>query len=196
MNSYSDRQCCEALDKIAGVAGCHFWKHPDEVVDAVQQIKFSVVRVGVSVIIYDYPEVYPDPIVDTSIALAQKIDPGRRVLIGKRLGSHGAGTYTFPGGHVEYGETFEKACHREVWEETGLRIKNLRLVETVEHVFKEEGRHYVTFFYAAGLDCPASLLETREPEKCAGWIWAHPSELESYRLFAPTRKLVQKTGRL
>jgi ADP-ribose pyrophosphatase YjhB (NUDIX family) len=44
---------------------------------------------------------------------------GEQVLLGQRRGSHGAGDYAAPGGHLEYGESFETAVRREVREETG-----------------------------------------------------------------------------
>jgi 8-oxo-dGTP diphosphatase len=31
-----------------------------------------------------------------------------KILIGKRLSHHGAGTWEIPGGHLEFGESFEK----------------------------------------------------------------------------------------
>ena len=43
-----------------------------------------------------------------------------------RLGSHGAGTYALPGGHLEMGESWEACAAREVLEETGLEVSGLR----------------------------------------------------------------------
>ena len=54
---------------------------------------------------------------------------------------------TFPGGHVERGESFHDSMIREVWEETGLSIKNPVLCG-VYH-WTKEGIHNVVFLYKA-----------------------------------------------
>lgn len=43
-----------------------------------------------------------------------------------KVGKNYSGT-TFPGGHVETGETFKESVIREIYEETGLTIQNPRL---------------------------------------------------------------------
>ena len=45
------------------------------------------------------------------------------ILIGKRTGSHGAGTLALPGGHLELHESFYECAAREVYEETGLVLE-------------------------------------------------------------------------
>lgn len=53
-------------------------------------------------------------------------DPSReKVLLTQRSDN---GQWCLPGGAVDPGESVEEACAREVWEETGLRVKIIRLV--------------------------------------------------------------------
>ena len=91
-----------------------------------------------------------------------------KVLLGKRRGSHGEGTWAFPGGHLEMGESIEDCARREVAEETGIKIKNLQKGIFTNDIFSPE-KHYVTLFMVCDYD--SGEVETLEPEKCEGWEW-------------------------
>ena len=52
---------------------------------------------------------------------------------------------TFPGGHVEVGESFTEAVIREVKEETGLKIASPQMCGMKDWV--EDGIRYVVLFY-------------------------------------------------
>lgn len=69
-----------------------------------------------------------------------------KFLMGQRKGSHGAGTWTVPGGHLEFGEKIEKGAAREVLEETGLKVRNLKIAGITNDVFKKEDKHYITIW--------------------------------------------------
>lgn len=53
---------------------------------------------------------------------------------------------TFPGGHVEAGESFTKAVIREVWEETGLTIQQPKICG-VKQFQTIENERYLVFLY-------------------------------------------------
>lgn len=97
--------------------------------------------------------------------------PDGRILLGKRKGSHGAGEWSLPGGHVEWGETVEHAAAREVLEETGLTVENVHKLWYGDYFCTEKDLHYVTLFLTAEVCCDPELLRTVEPDKCEGWEW-------------------------
>lgn len=108
------------------------------------------------------------------------------VLLGKRMGSHGAGTWALPGGHLEFGESAAACAVREVREETGLEIESITAGPYTSDVFASEGKHYITLFVVARSDAGDPAL--CEPEKCSGWQWFRWSELPS-PLFQPLATL-------
>ena len=70
---------------------------------------------------------------------------GNAVLVQNRINPNWSGI-TFPGGHVEPGESFTDAVIREVWEETGLTISVPRLCG-IKSWPKSDGSRYIVFFY-------------------------------------------------
>jgi len=104
-----------------------------------------------------------------------------KVLMGYRLSKHGHGVWSFPGGHVEFGEHPDQAVTREALEETGLVITEVEKLNFTSY-FYENGSQYITLFFKA--TAWSGTLENKEPEKCKGLEWFHPDELPS-PLFAP-----------
>ena len=59
------------------------------------------------------------------LAVSGAIFRDGKILLVRRARSPGNGFYSLPGGRVEFGESLHTALHREVDEETGLRIEIL-----------------------------------------------------------------------
>ena len=113
---------------------------------------------------------------------------GDRLLLGKRIGSHGNNSWQFPGGHLEFGETVSDCARREVKEEAGIEICNLVQCGYTNDAFINADRHYVTLFVAG--DYAAGELTVMEPDKCERWGWFKWDELPE-PLFLPIRNFLK-----
>jgi 8-oxo-dGTP diphosphatase len=89
---------------------------------------------------------------------------GSDVLLQQRANVFGAGTWGLPGGHLEFGESFEDAAARELAEECGLKAVELRTV--LPHNTPYEQTHYVQIAVEV-LDWHGEP-EIREPDRCTG----------------------------
>lgn len=117
-----------------------------------------------------------------------------KVLVGERLASHGAGSFSIPGGHMEFGETFEEAALRELEEETGLTD-----VEITDLICVKNDRVYEKHFVTIGMLAEWKSGEpiAMEPEKARNWSWYAPDEVPE-NLFLPSRAVIEnwKQGKI
>ncbi len=109
------------------------------------------------------------------------------ILLGKRKGSHGAGSWCCPGGHLEFGEQIEECAVRELKEETGLVATSFRTTSWSNDLI--ESSHYVTFFVL--IESFSGTVELLEPEKCDEWKWFSLDALPS-PLFPTTESFLEK----
>lgn len=91
-----------------------------------------------------------------------------KVLLQRRKGSHGAGEYSFPGGHLEYMESFGECAKRETKEECGIEITNIKF-QLLANVKKYAPKHYVHIGLTA--DWKSGEPAVLEPDKSESWGW-------------------------
>jgi 8-oxo-dGTP diphosphatase len=100
------------------------------------------------------------------------VDNQGRLFLTRRVtkAKNERGLWEFPGGSVELGETIAAALRRETREEFGIEIVVGELLDIVDHILKEEGRHWVSPTYLCTIASGEPHIQ--EPEKCVeiGWF--------------------------
>ncbi len=116
------------------------------------------------------------------------------VLVGERLGSHMSGSFAFPGGKMEVGETPEETCSRECFEEINVKISPERFFfkTFTNDYFEKENKHFITLHYQCKLTFEeTTVIKNNEPDKCKGWFFA-PFENLPKPHFLPIQNLFKK----
>lgn len=108
------------------------------------------------------------------IGVGVMIFKDNKILLGKRKNAHGAGEYTWPGGHMEYMESFEQTIRRETKEETGLEITNVKFLRVL-NLKAYTPKHYVDILMTA--DWKSGEPKVLEPNTCEGWDWYDINDL-------------------
>jgi 8-oxo-dGTP diphosphatase len=111
------------------------------------------------------------------------------LLLGKRIDGHGKNTWQSAGGHLEFGESFKTCAQREIKEEIGIKVKNIKFVTATNDVFEKENKHYVTIFMVC--EYVSGEPTTLEPTKCKEWRWFDKNKLPE-SLFLPYDQILKK----
>lgn len=107
--------------------------------------------------------------------LCMVYDDNDNILVLDRLAGDWAGV-TFPGGHVEDGESVIDSVIREVKEETGLDIKAPKLCG-LKQWQNEDGSRYLVLFYKTN-----KFSGTIQASDEGDVFWIKRNELNSYKL--------------
>ena len=112
------------------------------------------------------------------LAVSAAIFREGRILLVRRARSPGKGFYSLPGGRVEFGESLHAAPHREVDEETGLKIAILGLAGWREVLPETPGNgHYVIMSFAARWTGSEPVLNDEHDD----FKWLAPDGLDDLR---------------
>ncbi len=148
----------------------------------MKELKFSTgvqnnsIRVGVGVIIKD----------------------GNKILLGKRAIDELAEgfepqennlreTWAMPGGKLEVGETLLECAKREIKEEVGIILNDLKLV-SISDDYKKSGNFLIIAFVSENFE---GTPKTMEPDKIKEWQWFQLDNLPT-PLFGPSEVAIKK----
>ncbi|MDL2343698.1 NUDIX domain-containing protein [Deinococcus sp. MIMF12] len=118
--------------------------------------------------------------------------PGERVLLVET--TKWRGLWGVPGGKVDWGETLEAAVTRELREETGLDLTDVRYAQTQEAVLSPEFHQPAHMLLVDFFARTASLTVTPN-EEIVDWSWATLDEALTLPLNTYTRTLVDLARR-
>ena len=120
------------------------------------------------------------------IGVAAIVTHQHKVLFGKRIVVNGDFVWQLPGGWIELGESPEQTARREVMEETGLGLDELRFVGLTNNNFSDQNHSISLYFEAECSD--AEKVNNPEPGRCEQWIWLDWNELAN-NLYLPLQLL-------
>jgi 8-oxo-dGTP diphosphatase len=117
-----------------------------------------------------------------------------KILLGKRHDDpekassalRGEGTWTMPGGKLDFGESFEDGIRREVMEETGIKLNEIKVICVNNN--KNEHAHFITIgLYCDDFEGEPQILE---PDEIVEWQWFSLDNLPSPMYF-PSAKIIE-----
>jgi len=125
--------------------------------------KEGQLRVGCSAVIFDEKR--------EKVLLTQRMDNGRWCL---------------PGGHMESGESATEACEREVWEETGLKVRATRLLGVYSNpdqlvIYKDGNK---AFFVVLNFEVQVLEGELGLSDETTAFGWFSLAEMETMPIHA------------
>ena len=137
----------------------------------------------------------PVPPARPQLAVSGAIFRDGRVLVVRRARSPGKGFYSLPGGRVEFGESLHTALHREVDEETGLRIEILGLAgwrEVLPGAGGGGGGHYLIMSFAARWTAGEPVLNDEHDD----FKWLAPDGLGDLKVTGGLREVIEAARKL
>ena len=122
------------------------------------------------------------------------MNPEGKILLGKRhedpdkadSAFRVSNVWTMPGGKLEYGETFEQGAMREVLEETGMKLKNPKVMCINQD--KNEHAHFITIgLFSNEYE---GFPQVMEPDEITEWKWFELNNLPE-NIYFPSAKVLE-----
>ena len=122
------------------------------------------------------------------LAVSAAIFREGRILLVRRARSPAKGFYSLPGGRVEFGESLHTALHREVDEETGLKIAIIGLAGWREVLpGASGGGHYLIMSFAARWTGNEPVLNDEHDD----FKWLAPDDLGDLKTTGGLQEVIE-----
>ena len=115
-----------------------------------------------------YTYKYPRPAVTADcIVITREAEP--KVLLIQRGGEPFKGAWAFPGGFMDMDETTEHCAIRELEEETGLRVSDIKQIGAYSKVDRDPRGRTITVAYLTIIDEPIAVTGQDDAAKAEWW---------------------------
>jgi len=127
------------------------------------------------------------------LAVSAAIFRDGKILLVRRARSPAKGFYSLPGGRVEFGEALHAALHREVGEETGLKIEIIDLAAWREVVpGATGGGHYLIMSFAVRWTSGEVMLN----DELDDYQWLAPDTIGDLKITGGLQEVIQSARRV
>ena len=115
-----------------------------------------------------YTYKYPRPAVTADcIVITREAEP--KVLLIQRGGEPFKGAWAFPGGFIDMDETTEQCAIRELEEETGLRVSDIKQIGAYSKVDRDPRGRTITVAYLTIIDKPIAVTGQDDAANAEWW---------------------------
>jgi ADP-ribose pyrophosphatase YjhB (NUDIX family) len=137
------------------------------------------------------PSPHRRPTIGVGVVVLRTGAHGPEVLLVRRAYAPRAGEWSIPGGRQEWGESLQAAARREVREETGIEIGELKLLDVVDGLFRDAGGNLANHLTLVDYCAPWTGGAPRAGDDAAEVCWVPISELAAYGLWSETVRIIK-----
>ena len=123
------------------------------------------------------------PVVSVVVGIIEH--QGHLLITKRKAGTHLEGSWEFPGGKQEVGESLEECLHREIWEELRVTVSAPIFFANIRHEYAEKlvDLHFFRCSWMSGI--PQAI-------DCCEFAWVRVEHLQVDLFPAADQKILQK----
>ena len=107
--------------------------------------------------------------VTVDVVLFRKKNDGSEILLIQRLNEPFKDYWALPGGFVDQGEDLETAAKRELFEETDIKLFQVKQIKAYGNPTRDPRRHIVSVAFIGEIDNLAEA-KAKDDAKCVKWF--------------------------
>lgn len=107
---------------------------------------------------------------EPKVGVGVLITKDNQVLLLRRKSVHGEGSWSPPGGHLDFGEAPEACAIREAYEETAVHITDVTFKGITNDVFEASGKHYITLWFEGKYASGEAIVNAPYESSEVGWF--------------------------